>query len=79
MSSTVAYLVGVRGAHEYDGAFFGHLPAAPGVHFPEEELHQERKGRQKTVIDEFVHDGNGLFVLGHDGGRASRAALLVGV
>jgi hypothetical protein len=57
------HLIRMRGAHEYDRAFFRHLPAAPGMHLSEEELHQYRECPEEGIVDVFVHDRKGLLAL----------------
>lgn len=47
----------MRGAHEDDGALLWHFPATPGVHFSEEELYQNGKSPQKSIVEIYVHDG----------------------
>ena len=47
----------MRGAHEDDGALLWHFPTTPGVDFSEEELYQNGKGPQKSIVEVYVHDG----------------------
>lgn len=76
----MSYLVGVRRAHENDGAIFGYLPATPGVHFAEEQLDQYRERPEEGIVDIFVHSRNGLLarcLVRHDCRAASAAVGLV--
>lgn len=71
----MAHLVGVWRAHKDNRTILRHLPATPGVHFAEEELHQNRKCPEKGVVNVFVHLRNGLLALllvRHIGSAASR-------